>query len=202
MRWFKTLLVLSFIVIGCSLNWKPTPLLVGDLFKLNTQTHQLYLECSEGRVFNANKEGCQLDLLETKLKKIREVAKNFISADIKQPHGYDIYLENTIIYFSVAYRNADEYSEAERIAKQFFEIQMRTSGRLLDLARTYWAIFMAENLAREMVEENFTENPDRIAEMNKCLIEAHIALNNESLGYRRVNLLSAIEVFEYINERY
>jgi hypothetical protein len=121
----------------------------------------------------------------------RESAKVFISADIKQPQGYDIYLAISMIYFRISLRNANDYSEAERIARQFFEIQKANSGRSLTPARFYWAAMSSAHASWQMWYDKPALNAERKTDLLLCLAEARIGLTDTTgwLNAPRRNLL-------------
>lgn len=142
---FKIISILSlFCFISCAAI-APTPWLMGDLVELNNNVHTLYLDCSEGANYIPLLDNCNPQTLETATNDLLNLSENFISADITQPQGYDIHLEASLIFFRISERNANEYTRAEQIARQFFEIQKASSGSSLDTARFYWVWFTAAN---------------------------------------------------------
>ena len=139
---FLFLLIIAVSLSACN-TVAPTPLLMGRVVDLNTEVNQLYLDCSEGANYVVSKEGCDPELLSVQTEKFLDLSEEFISADIKQPQGYILHLETTMKYFRIAQRNANEYTRAEMISRQFFEIQKSIRGRSMDDARFYWAYFTA-----------------------------------------------------------
>lgn len=198
MSWIRSLVLPLLLVVGCSFTWQPTPMLIGDLIALNQEAHELYAACVEFPVYQPEKEGCDPVLLEETLYKVRYEAKIFIGGDIKQPHGYDIFLENTLIYFTIAVRNADEYSEAERIARQFFEVQKVSSGRALDLARFYWVVMLLENLTFQINQGSLTLTEERKEEIDLCFAEGHKAVSNIQPAARKVYLIMALSALQML----
>ena len=194
MRFIKFLAAgIIILLISCkALLPQPTPLLINHLIDLNNETQSLFIACSEGPIYNPRVEGCQPEKLNTLAKETREVAKSFIAGDIKQPQGYDIYLQTTLIYFRIALRTEDEYSEAERIARQFFEVQKASSGRSLNLSRFYWAAAAAEYAGWQIINKPQDLTKDRNQELLLCAAEASLAMEQIEDNFMRAR------IFEYI----
>ena len=112
MKWFAALLLSMSLLIGCG-TFAPTPVLMGSLIKQNDEVVALYVACSEESNYVPSKEGCEPELLATKVVSTMDFAKIFISGDIKQPPGYDVYLATAMIHFRIAQRTENHYSEAE-----------------------------------------------------------------------------------------
>lgn len=197
MRIFRTvLLVCVLVLVGCATN-KPTPLLIGDLVERNNSFVALYATCSDGANYAPEKEGCDPELLESSAKDLMGFAKTFISADIKQPHGYDVYLETVMIFFRIAQRNGDQYSEAEKIARQFFEVQQAYSGRSINTARYHWTVVGAAHASWQWQYERLALDADRKTELLTCLAEGRRAQYSLD-GPRTVRLVQSLEVLEAI----
>ena len=99
---FRALLASLLLLVGTACQTvKPTPMLMGDMVDLNNEVVQLYSDCSEGRNYVSEKEGCIPKLLASKIDLLQELALEFVSADPKQPHGYDTYLHVTRLYFRI-----------------------------------------------------------------------------------------------------
>ena len=140
------------------------------------------------------------ELLEEKVNSTMGFAKISISGDIKQPPGYDVYLATAMIYFRIAQRNTDEYSEAERIARQFFEVQKASSGRSLAPARFYWAAMATGHASWQWEYDKFSLNLERNTELLECLVQARLGLTDTQWldGFRRIRLVQYIQVLAAI----
>ena len=201
MRRLKGLFLgLVLLLSGCAASITPTPVLIHRLVNSNNEVKQLYLACSTGPNYTPEKAGCASQLLEDKTVATMGLAKEFISADIKQPQGYDIYLSISMIYFRIALRNTNDYSEAERIARQFFEIQKATSGRSLPDARFYWAAVSAGHAAWQWSNDRLALNADRKADLLLCYAEGNIAFQGMEPGPRKIRLLQYLEVLKAITD--
>ena len=135
-------------------------------------------------------------VLEQQALSTMDLATTFISADIKQPQGYDIYLATAMIYFRIGERNTNEYTRAEQIARQFFETQKATSGRAIHTARFYWAALTAAHAAWQWNNDRFALNAERKTDLLLCLAEGRQAELDD--GARRIRLLQYLEVIEAI----
>jgi hypothetical protein len=202
MKWFAGLVLTLALLVGCG-TVAPTPVLMGSLVKQNNEVVALYAACSEGANYVPSKEGCDPDLLATKVDSTMVFAKIFISGDIKQPPGYDVYLATAMIYFRIAQRVEDEYSEAERIARQFFEIQKASSGRSLPPARFYWAAMASGHASWQWYNDRLALDADRKTELLECLAQGRVGLTNTTWldGPRRVRLVSYIQVLTLITNK-
>lgn len=184
---FKRLLLsLLLLVSGCP-GLKPTPLLIGDLVAANNEVHVLYNACVH------HDPSCDQPRLEGKIRETQEKAKNFIAADIRQPQGYDIYLEVSLISISATEASKSGLTEAERIARQFFEVQKASSGRGLTEARYYWALFLAEYAAWKVNNNDLPFSEDEKISLRLCYAEGNIALHDLEPGPKKVRLHSALE---------
>jgi hypothetical protein len=198
MTWFKASILAAVLVLSACISITPTPLLIGDLVEQNNTVVALYEACSEGVNYVPAKEGCGPEALEQQALDTMDLAKEFISADLKQPQGYDIYLATAMIYFRIGQRNTKEYTEAERIARQFFEVQKATSGRSINTARFYWAAMFAAHAAWQWHYDRLALDADRKTDLLLCLAEGRLALNNIESGPRKVRLVQYLEVIEAI----
>jgi hypothetical protein len=146
------------------------------------------------------KEGCDPELLAQKVVSTMDFAKIFISGDIKQPQGYDVYLATAMIFFRIGQRNGDQYSEAERIARQFFEVQKASSGRSLNPARFYWAATAAGYSSWQWNYDRLALDPDRKTDLLLCIAEARVGLTDTKWldGPRKIRLVQYIEVITVI----
>lgn len=203
MKWFAPALVLFALLLSACKTTAPTPILIHSLVKQNDEVVALYAACSEGANYIPTKEGCDPGLLEEKVDSTMEFAKIFISGDIKQPQGYDVYLSTAMIYFRISQRNTNDYSEAERIARQFFEIQKASSGRSLTPARFYWAAMAAAHASWQWHYDRFALDADRKTELLECLAHARTALTDTEWldGPRRVRLIQYIETLTAITNK-
>ena len=197
MKWFAGTVLALALLIGCQTN-APTPMLMGSLVKQNDEVVALYAACTEGANYVSSKEGCDPELLSTKVDSTMVFAKLFISGDIKQPQGYDIYLATAQIAIrmhAVAARIENDYSEAERIARQFFEIQKAHSGRSLGPARFYWAAIASGHASWQWHYDRLALDADRKAELLECLAQGRIGLTDTTRldGPKRVRLRSYID---------
>ena len=200
MKWFRSvLLVFVLALTGCQ-NVMPTPGLFPGLRGANNQTVALYEACTEGANYVTTKEGCDPLALEAQTLATMDLAKNFISADIQQPQGYDIYLATVMIYFRISRRNTQEYTEAERIARQFFEIQKASSGRALTDARFYWGAVAAGHAAWQWNNDRLALDTNRKADLLLCYAEGNIAFNGIESGPRKVRLLQYLQVLKAITD--
>ena len=196
MNWFKSLVLTSALVLAACVSIAPTPILIGDLVEQNNQVVSLYADCSEGANYILTKEGCSPETLEQQALSTMGLATTFISADIKQPQGYDIYLATVMIYFRIGERNTKEYTRAEQIARQFFETQKRTSGRAINTARFYWAAMAAAHSTWQWHHDRFALDADRKTDLLLCLAEGRQA--DISGGPRRIRLAQYLTVIEFI----
>jgi hypothetical protein len=198
---FKVLLFSILLIIGtmgasCE-TAIPTPLLFKQMVKLNGETVQLYVDCSEGANYVEIKESCDPELLGTRVVELRDLSQEFISADIKQPQGYDTYLATTMMYFRIGQRNLNEYTIAEQIARQFFEIQKSHSGHSIDTARFYWAWFAAATASKQYFEDKLSLTPDRKADLLLALGEGTSILTTEE-GPRLIRLQQALVALKFV----
>jgi hypothetical protein len=194
----RILLISLSLLLSCK-SILPTPLLIGNLIEGNNQVHSLYQEyrgCKEAQP----KEECGLGKLEEKIKEVQSAARFFIGGDISQPHGYDIYLQVTLIYFSVSEASKNELTEAELISRQFFEVQKASSGRALDDARYYWALVLVENITYKLDKKDFIEVRNREVDILLCLSEAKITLDRMEPGPKLIRLLQAIQILTLISK--
>lgn len=193
------LLSLFLFFTGCT-SIAPTPMQISTLVEKNDRVVELYSDCTEGANYVPEKETCDPELLEETVEDTMGFAKVFISGDLKQPQGYDVYLSTVMIYFRIAQRNGDEYSEAERIARQFFEIQKARSGHSLQVARFYWAAIAAARASWQWQYDRLALDADRKTDLLICLGEARQALTDTEWldGPRRVRLIQYIQVLEAI----
>ena len=197
MRWFKVLLLVLALGFTSCESLKPTPLLIGDLVEKNNEVITLYAACSEGANYIIEKEGCDSELLEQKAKQTMDFSKVFISSDIKQPQGYDVYLETVMIYFRIARRTENEYSEAELIARQFFEVQKAYSGKSINAARYHWAVTAAAHASWQWQYDELALDADRKTELLACLSEGRRSQYSLD-GPRVIRLVQALEVLQAI----
>jgi len=200
MEWLRnTLLVLVLIFAGCQ-SVAPTPILIGQLKTANSQTIARYEACSDGANYVVNKEGCDPVGLENQTRRTMDLAKELISADIKQAAGYDIYLQTALIYFRIGQRNTQEYTEAEKIARQFFEIQKASSGRALTSARFYWAAVAAGHASWQWFNDRLALDADRKADLLLCYAEGNVAFQDISPGPRKIRLKDYLQVIKAITD--
>jgi len=190
-------LSLLFLLSTACASVAPTPILIGKLTDLNDESVALYIDCSEGANYVPDKEGCDPELLSLKVDETREVAVHFISADIKQPHGYDIYLAVSMMYFRIAQRNLNDYTLAEQMARQFFETQKAHSGSSLDTARFWWAWYAGATASKQFFEDPLSLTPPRKSELLLALGEG-TSLLNKLEGPRLVRLQQALANLQFV----
>lgn len=179
---------------------QPTPFLIDNLVEKNDKAVELYVACSDGANYIPEKEGCQPEELEKQLVDTMSFAKEFISADIKQPQGYDIYLAAAMVYFRIAERNGNEYSEAEKIARQFFEMQKASGGKSLNDARFYWAALCSAHASWQWFNDRLSIDADRKTDLLSCYAEGTIAFQETTYGPRKIRLLQYLQVIKAISE--
>jgi len=167
---------------------------MGRVDKLNTEVHQRYLDCSEGANYVPTLESCNPEKLETKTIELMNLSVELIKADHKQPQGYDIHLEISLIYFRISERNGNAYTRAELISRQFFEVQKASSsGRALNTARYYLTHFTAAHGTWQYHHAVHQLNALRRSEFLFAQTEGKIAIPNIE-GPRLVRLKQAIQV--------
>jgi len=180
MKWIVSLLTACVLLLSACKTTAPTPMLMGSLADQDNEVVALYAACSEGDSYVVSKEGCDPDLLKEKVDSTMDFAVIFISGDIKQPQGYDVYLATAMILFRISQGNEDSYSRAEMIARQFFEIQKASSGKSLTPARFYWAAMSAGHSSWQWRYDRLALGPDRKTDLLLCLMEAKIALTDNT----------------------
>lgn len=200
MKWLAPILLSLAMFLSACQTTAPTPILIHGLVDRNDEVVALYAACTDGANYVPTKEGCDPELLQTKVDETMEFAKIFISGDIKQPQGYDVYLATAMIHFRIAQRTENDYSEAERIARQFFEIQKASSGRSLPPARFYWAAMAAGHASWQWQYDKLALDVDRKTELIECLAQARVGLTDTEWldGPRRVRLVQYIEILTLI----
>lgn len=200
MKLFSSILASLILLLSACETTAPTPLMIGTLVDKNNEIVSLYTDCSDGANYVTSKEGCNPELLSQKVDETMDLAKIFIGGDIKQPQGYDIYLSTAMIYFRIARRNAEQYSEAEKIARQFFEVQKASSGRSLTAARFYWAAMAAAYSSWQSHYDSLSLDSIRKTDLLLCLAESRIALTDIAGldGPRRIRLIQYIQVLTAI----
>ena len=192
-------LTLSFLFLlgtACA-SVAPTPILIEKLTNLNNEALALYVDCSEGANYVPAKEGCDPALLSLKVDETRDTALHFISADIRQPHGYDIHLAISMIYFRIGQRNLNEYTRAEQIARQFFETQKAHSGSSIDTARFWWAWYASATASKQFFEDPLSLTLERKADLLLALGEG-TSLLGKLEGPRLVRLHQALDNLQYV----
>jgi hypothetical protein len=190
--------ILFFVGTGCA-TVAPTPILIGPMVDLNDEVVQLYVDCSVGAQYLATKDTCQPDLLKLKVKELRDLSVHFIEADNTQPHGYDIHLATTMIYFRIGERNLNEYTKAEQIARQFFETQKTHSSHSINNARFYWAWFASAAASKQHFEDRLSLTVERKADLLLALGEGTSILD-ETSGPRLVRLRQALSLLTFITD--
>lgn len=201
MKWFRqALLVLTLFLMGCQ-SIAPTPVLIVDLRKENNEVIRLYEACTDGANYVPDREGCDPLALEAQTLVTMDKSKVFISADIHQPQGYDIYLQTAMIFFRIGERNTKQYTEAERIARQFFEVQKASSrGKSLNTARFYWAAMSAGHASWQWYNDRFALDGERKTDLLLCYAEGNVALQEIDPGPRKVRLLQYLQVLKAITD--
>ena len=127
------------------------------------------------------------------------LATTFISADIKQPQGYDIYLATAMIYFRIGQRNLNEYTRAEQISRQFFEVQKAHSGKSITSARFYFTWFSAATSSKQYVEAPLALTTNRKVDLLLALGEG-IRIREQIEGPRLIRLKQAIFLLGVITD--
>jgi len=195
---FKSLLLSSLLLLGVACQTvAPTPILIGRLTNTNNELAQHYTDCSEGANYVPTKEDCDPELLSTQVDELMALSLDFIKADIKQPHGYDVYLATTMLYFRMGERSLNEYTRAEQLARQFFEVLKAHAGRSIDDARFYLAHFTAARASKQYFEDPLSLTEERKAELLFALEEGTPILNKLE-GLRRVRLSVALEQLQFV----
>lgn len=197
MRVTKLFLSLVLLISVACQTIAPTPLLIGRMTGLNDEVVKLYVDCSEGANYVPAKEGCDSPLLSSKVDELMTLSVDFISADIKQPQGYDIYLATAMIYFRIGQRNLNEYTKAEQIARQFFEVQKAHSSRSIDEARFYWAWFAGATASKQYFEDPLSLTEARKADLLLALGEGTSILDKVE-GPRLVRLHTALDSLRFV----
>ena len=198
MNWFKSLVLTSALVLAACITIAPTPILIGDLVGQNNEVTASYAVCSDGANYVPTKAGCDPKALKQQALSTMDLATTFISADIKQPQGYDVYLDTVMIYCRVAECHDKEYTRAEQIARQFFETQKATSGRAINTARFYWTAMVAAHSAWQWHNDQLALGADRKTDLLLALSEGKQALDGLESGPRRIRLIQYLEVIEAI----
>ncbi len=198
MRFRALALSLLFLLGTACASIAPTPILYPILTNLNDETLELYVDCSEGANYVPAKEGCDPTLLATKVDETRATAVHLISADINQPHGYDVYLSISLIYFRIYInRNLNEYTLAEDIARQFFKVQQATGGHSLDTARYWWVHYASATASKQFFEDPLSLTSERKADLLLALGEG-TSLLGKLEGPRLVRLHQALDNLQYV----
>ena len=191
MRFRSFVLALLLLLGTACTSVAPTPILIGKLVDLNNETMALYVACSEGANYVPTKEGCASELLSVKVDETRTVAIHFIRADLNQPHGYDIHLSISLIYFRIALRNFDDYSFEEQLARQFFKIQEANSSSSIDASRYWLTLYVTSAAAQLWFDNRLPLTPERKIELIDAFTEGNRILNKEG-GTRLVRLTDAL----------
>jgi hypothetical protein len=198
MRVAKALTLVLLLVVGLACNTvSPTPVLVKSLDSLHIEVLDLYLDCSDGVNYLATLETCNVEALDTKTLGLMTLSVEFISADIRQPRGYDIYLRTAMVFFRISERNLDEYTEAERIARQFFEVQKATSGRDINLAIYHLVLRTAATASYQYWNVPDTLNTDRKSELLLVTGEGTILIGRIE-GVRLIHLNRSLSILEFV----
>jgi hypothetical protein len=192
------LALLFFLGTACATTG-PTPVMIKRLTGLNNEVVRLYMPCSEGANYVPEQEGCNPELLADKVAETMDFSVTFISADVRQPPGYDIYLATAMIHFRIAQGTLDEYTLAEQLARQFFEMQKAHSGHSINDARFYWAWFAAATASKQFYEDPLSLDQARKADLLVALGEGMNILNQLE-GPRLVRLQEALRILHFITE--
>lgn len=199
MRFRSLLLALLFLLGTSCATSGPTPMMIKKLAASNDEVVQLYMPCSDGANYAPEKEECEAELLEHEVAETMDFAVTFISADVKQAPGYDIYLATAMIHFRIGQRTLDEYTLAEQIARQFFEMQKAHSGHSINDARFYWAWFAASTSSKQFYEDPLALDQSRKADLLVALGEG-MNLLNQLEGPRLVRLRESLHILHFITE--
>ena len=197
MRFRSLVLALLFLLGTACASVAPTPLLIGRMTDLNDEVVALYVDCSDGANYAPTKEGCDPDLLSLKVDELLDLSLEFVSADIKQPHGYDIHLATCLMYFRIAERNLNEYTAKEMIARQFFEIQKANSSSSIDAARYWWVWYASATASKQFFEDRLSLTLDRKGALLLALGEGTSLLSKVE-GPRLVRLQQAISTLQFV----
>jgi hypothetical protein len=192
MRFRSLVLSLLFLLGTACASVAPTPILIGQMKNLNNEAHALYVDCSTGPNYTPTKEGCDPELLALKVDETRVIAIHFIQADPKQPHGYDVHLSVSLIYFRIDLRDLKEYSDEEDISWQFFKIQEANSGKAIDASRYWLAWYVSSASSQQRFEDPLALTPERKVELLEALTEGTRLLSKEE-GPRLVRLMAALD---------
>jgi len=188
------------LLLACKAAFTPTPLLISQLVDQKDQVSQLYMACTTGANYTPDKPGCDSKQLQDKVVSTMSLSKEFISADIKQPHGYVVYLSTAMIYFRIAQRAENDYSEAEMIARQFFEIQKATSTQPSGDARFYWVVMASGHASYQWYNDRLALNADRKADLLLCYAEGNLALVSFPSGPDKVLLVQDLNILKAITD--
>jgi len=153
----------------------------------------------QGANFVPALEVCDPVLLESKTVELLDLSVELIKADVRQPHGYDIHLAISLIYFRISERNENDYTRAEMIARQFFEVQKASSrGRALNTARYYWTHFSAAHGSYQ-----YFNNPTQLNNEKKEYFVLVISEGTKAVpqteGARLVRLKQALELLQLLS---
>lgn len=192
MRFRSLLLSLLFLLGTACASVAPTPILIGQMKALNNEAHALYVDCSTGANYTPTKEGCDSELLALKVDETRTIAIHFIQADYKQPHGYDVHLSVSLIYFRIALRDLKDYTAEEDISWQFFKIQEANSSSAIDASRYWLAWYVSSASSQQRFEDPLALTPERKVELLEALTEGTRLLSTEE-GPRLVRLIAALD---------
>ncbi len=195
---FKSIILslVAFLTLSCA-NIAPTPILSGRAIYLNDHVVQLYTACSEGANFVIAKEGCDPELLNTKVDELMSLSVKFISADIRQSLGYDIHLATAMIYFRIAERTLNDYTRAEQISRQFFEVQKAHTGGAVTTARFYLVWFTSATASKQYYEDKAALTPERGEELLFALNEGSVIIGVLE-GPRLVRIRQANTILQFV----
>lgn len=197
MRFRTFILSLLFLLGTACATVAPTPMLIGPMEDLNNEAHALYVDCSTGPNYTPTKEGCDPELLALKVDETRVIAIHFIQADPKQPHGYDVHLSVSLIYFRIDLRGLKEYGFEEGLSRQFFEYQIKNSLSSVDASRYWLAWYVSSYSSQQKVEDPLALDPERKVELLEALTEGTRLLNTEE-GARLVRLIAALDTLRFL----
>ena len=106
-----------------------------------------------------------------------------------------------MIFFRISIRNTQEYTEAERIARQFFEIQKASSGQAaITSARFYWAAIATGHASWQWFYDRLSLGADRKTDLLLCYAEGNVAFNKIESGPRKVRLRQYLETLKAITD--
>ncbi len=193
----RIILTLFLVFTLSCVSAPPTPMLIGRVIALSDETVDLYVACSERANYVPTKDGCNSTLLSQKIDETMDISVEFISADLNQPQGYDIYLATSMMYFRIFQRNLNAYTNAEMIARQFFEIQKANSGKAIPTAKFYWVWYVSATSSKQRFDNPPALTPERKIDL-LLAVDIGTSIIGKTEGPRLARLKQAIIVLNFV----